>query len=75
VEGREFTYRATTRADPYWGNYEIRLPYSTRETKRERFVEPLGSWQVECRDEVVTLDFADWRARDGAHVSGPGFCF
>ena len=73
--GREFTYRASTYTDPYRGNYEIRLPYSTLETKRECFVEPLGSWQVECEDEVVTLDFPDWKARDGGQVIAPGFCF
>ncbi|MBW2269825.1 MAG: hypothetical protein JRH16_14730 [Deltaproteobacteria bacterium] len=73
--GREFTYSAAAVADSYWGNYEIRLPYSTLETKRERFVEPLGSWKVECGDEVATLDVKDWRVRKGAQVTGPGLCF
>ncbi len=73
--GREFTYRTSTYTDSYLGNYEIRLPYSTLETKRKRFVEPLGSWQLECGDEVVTLDFQDWKVRDGAAVTAPGFCF
>lgn len=73
--GREFTYRATTVSDPYWGNYEIRLPYSTRETKRAQFVRAVGPWQIECNDEVVTLEFPDWKARDGAQVTAPGFCY
>lgn len=73
--GREFTYRVSTFADPYWGTWELRLPYSTLETKRDRFVLPLGSWTIECEGETKTFDVPDWKVRDGGQVDAPGICY
>lgn len=73
--GREFTYRASRWTDPNYGTYEIRVPYATQPSKRKQFVSAIGSWVLECGDEKVTLDFADWKVRNGGTVPAPGFCY
>ena len=65
----------TVETDPYWGRYVARLPYATLPPDPERFVEALGKWRIECRDEVRSLDIEDWKVRDGRSIGGPGFCY